>query len=199
MANEYAKKFVKKLFAGCPNLRMAKEQRDDTVALYVEKLSKWHLQPQAWESALDRITESNDGNLPPLSVVYSFLKAAQAEHGVGVDPIALSFELNGLRYIYGRDTGRVDGFTKRRIFEVCPIEPSKLPALPDGASDRNLIIPPDKQVWEPPLTIRERRIAFATGWNSTGADPEECQRMFAAITHKPKEPSCQDRELTKAS
>lgn len=66
-----AAKFVKQLVAAFSQWPIAKE----TVDLYIEKLAKWYLTREQWDAALDKIvTERQEGNLPTLAEIYSYLR-----------------------------------------------------------------------------------------------------------------------------
>ena len=98
MENKSAAVFVRKLFAGCPNYRASKEVREDASRLYLDKLSRWHMTVELWESALDSILAANlQGELPPLSVIYDALKSSQVSAVDKGNGGWCTFTMNGYR------------------------------------------------------------------------------------------------------
>jgi len=74
MANIAATKFVKDLAAAYSSQwpPISKE----TLDIYIEKISKWHLAPHQWREVLDKIiTERPDKYIPTLVEIYGYFRA----------------------------------------------------------------------------------------------------------------------------
>lgn len=102
MANESAVKFVKKLVAVFSKYPTAKE----TIQVYTEQLSKWHLTEAQWSDALSQIAEADrmdekgnpDFSLPSLNEIYKYLRK-QNKPKDNTDNLGwLHFELNNHKY-----------------------------------------------------------------------------------------------------
>lgn len=181
MANDLATRFVRNLFAACPKYRATKEMREDTISLYVDKLSKWRLPAKAWEEALDKIIALCEGELPDLAVIYGQLKAVTAVVSDEDEIVCMMFDRDGVRYALGRDSGRVDPHTHKRIFELVPVDPAHPPVLPLGASNPKIVIPPKMQAATEPCSPDEARGAFLRGWLQSGASGNKCMEMFKML------------------
>ena len=162
MKNDGATKFVKMLFAGCPQYRAGKDQRDDAIALYVDKLSKWRLTAKVWDDALDRIMKENNGELPELRNVYTYLKQVQATTSTGSGGWQL-FTIKGVRYT-------------RPVSDL-----SNPPALPIGATDGMLAIPREQQAHYEQCPQQEARGAFLAGWLESGGNGDQCVSYFDMV------------------
>jgi hypothetical protein len=185
MANDNALRFVRNLFAACPNYRMPKQERDEAMKLYVDKLSRWRMPERIWASVISRIVSDNDGNLPPLSVIYGYLKEASTATGESSETICQTFDIGKLqRYVRARDTGRTDPHTKKAIYEIVSVNPSNPPALPDGATNEHICIPPKMQVQTERATKDEGRAAWLQGWLGSGAPGELCLKYFEVVRGK---------------
>ncbi len=97
--NEAAEKFCKSLFTA-----MGGRVAADTKALYIARLSKWHLTREQWARALDatiamiRQTERGDVVLPPLADICDRLEREAddgSRHAAKGGPHFLMFELRG--------------------------------------------------------------------------------------------------------
>ncbi len=97
--NEAAEKFCKSLFSA-----MGGRVAADTKALYIARLSKWHLTREQWARALDatiaiiRQTERGDVVLPPLADICDRLEREAddgSRHAAKGGPHFLMFELRG--------------------------------------------------------------------------------------------------------
>jgi hypothetical protein len=146
MPNVAAVKFVKQLVAVYSRFKID----DTTKEIYTQKLSKWKLTQQEWDSALDLLVESHkDENLPALGTIYEFLKFAvskrqEADYGF------MYFDLN--KYSYAVRLVRRDGVW-------VSAKTGKFFDAPKGAT--KVLFVPDKQAEPEPDSIpTKEQVAF---------------------------------------
>lgn len=114
------------------NLSAAYSKRLDSEAfgIYIEKLSKWHLSPDQWSSAVSKIIGEEE-TFPKLASIFPYLKSqlAPRDRGLGIETYFQMFTFNGRRYA-------------RRV------NPMNQPPLPEGGSELHFVAPADKESGE---------------------------------------------------
>jgi hypothetical protein len=118
--NHSASKFLKYLIAAAAKYPVTK----DVEQVYLAKLSKWTLEPEQWDKALDMLIDrGGDGHLPELKDIYEALKNA-SYHGkeVAGNKAWIYFELKGYSYawrVYADDgKWRIDSVRARDVHGV---------------------------------------------------------------------------------
>lgn len=144
----------------------------DQIALYEEKLSKWHLDADDWSWALSRIISDldNQRGLPELATIYKYLKAVRMERSPTAGCHMQSFDWKGRRY-------------SRKISD-----PSMPPPLPDGATNQHITIGsplPDQP--DDLVSGTDARCYFAYGFTSAGGRSSLLDCMFGLATMLPDE------------
>lgn len=176
-------RFVHNLRASIGKWKMA----DDTVALYVSKLSSWRLSEDQWARAVSRIiSENTTGELPTLPAIYAYLKAVDDKPVRPTDLGWMKFTLNGLRHAV-----RIKSVNGHWTLAPCVVHnqfgkevilqkrPGDAAIPPYGAEDVHFLA--DNPTPTEQCSQKEAREAFREGWVESGADPGKCDAMFAWI------------------
>jgi hypothetical protein len=182
-----SKRFVDNLIAAFGRWKVT----PDTIALYNEKLSKWHLTDDQWSRALSRIiADRPDNELPTLAVIYEYLKQAQAadvRRGEGMAsmtfqdasgrPMAVRVKAEGGSWVNAPTSVGVRGGEQISL----QAHPGCRPKLPEGALRVGVI--PDKEAYaeDKSCSQAEALEAFTAGWQESDSDPAECERIVIAI------------------
>jgi hypothetical protein len=82
MANQLAVSFCRKVFGAFNRFKI----EDETKEIYTEKISRWRLNQNEWDIALDKLIEQHeDGKLPTISEITSILKSVVTIKSSGED------------------------------------------------------------------------------------------------------------------
>lgn len=182
--NLSATRFVKNLASAFGKWKTTQ----DTIDLYIEKLSKWHLTDEQWSKALSRIVADRiDSDFPTIGLVCEYLKAQRSVPPENSDLGWMTWRLAGKSYSMrvkaenGRWVwARMGCSDRHRERVMLQHNPGTVAEPPEGADC--IVILPDNPAETERCTREEAREAFTRGYIEAGGDPSRLNEFFTALT-----------------